>query len=110
MNNDDMETRYQPPERKHISETLSVFVVSLLLISAPLSIPGIFLLQLASCTFLRNGSSVIALSLMVLLPIIGIVQLPLSRGIRILLFIVLLLPLFFGGFILGWGALMHCHI
>ena len=47
---------------------------------------------------------------MVLLPIIGIVQLPLSRGIRILLFIVLLLPLFFGGFILGWGALMHCHV
>ena len=109
MNNDDMETRYQPPERKHISETLSVFVVSLLLISAPLSIPGFFLLPFAPCTYLRNGGIGIALSLMVLLPIIGIVLLPLSRGIRILIFIVLLLPLFFGGFIFGWAALMNCH-
>lgn len=46
---------------------------------------------------------------MVLLPIIGIVLLPLPRGIRILIFIVLLLPLFFGGFIFGWAALMNCH-
>ena len=58
---------------------------------------------------MRNGSHVIALILMVLLPIIGIVLLPLPRGIRILIFIVLLLPLFFGGFIFGWAALMNCH-
>lgn len=100
-----------PPssERKYISETLAAFVVPLLLISAPLSIPGIFLSPFAPCTFLRNGSHVIALILMVLLPIIGIVLLPLPRGIRILIFIVLLLPLFFGGFIFGWAALMNCH-
>lgn len=99
-----------PPssERKYISETLAAFVVPLLLISAPLSIPGIFLLPFAPCTFLRNGSDVIAAILMVLLPIIGIALLPLSRGIRILLLLDLI-PLGLGGAFLGWAALMNCH-